>query len=45
MLLGLEFVEDEVLDGRGIERGGKLSVPDFLRTVSGVLWWEMQKGR
>ena len=30
VLLGLEFVADEVLKGRGLEGGYQLSVPDFL---------------
>ena len=31
VLLCLEFVDDKVLDGRRLERGSELSVPDFLK--------------
>lgn len=34
MLLSLKFVEDEVLECRGLEGGGELSVPDFLERSS-----------
>lgn len=30
VLLGLEFIDDEVLEGLGFERGGELAVADFL---------------
>jgi hypothetical protein len=30
VLLGLELVDDELLEGLGFERGGELAVADFL---------------